>query len=62
MIPDRCYCRLCFSQRRILLQYIREPRCENHDRENNWNNYCQKRKINTTYYVDYDKEPEKDSG
>ena len=35
-------------------------RCENYDTENNWDNHCQKRKINTTYYPDYDKEPEKD--
>ena len=30
--------------------------------EDNWDKYCQKRKINATYFPDYDKEQEKDPG
>ena len=41
---------------------VRKQRCETYDTENNWDNYCQKRKINAIYYSDYDKEPEKDPG
>ena len=38
-----------------------EQRSENnYDTESNWDNLCHKRKIKTTYYPDYDKEPQKD--